>query len=251
MTPSRTAGTPRARARAALTAEIKQVARRQLVEIGATGLSLRAVARELGLGSASALYRYFSSRDALLTELIVDSYSALGAAAESAEEAVHQYPVLVRWLAICHGVRDWSLTNRSEYTLIFGTPIPGYAAPADTAAPATRVPTLLSSLLADVAADPSVARGATVLGPAARRALEPVLVGMPSRVTPGLAARGLMAWTYLFGAISFEVFGHRHDVIADPAAFFDYEMREIAVSLNITGPAGSQLHRPRNRPRER
>ncbi|GAA5018869.1 hypothetical protein GCM10025734_71250 [Kitasatospora paranensis] len=75
---------PRERARVEFTRDIKQVARRQLAEVGAAALSLRAVSRELGLASPSALYRYFPGRDALLTALIVDSYAAVSEAAESA-----------------------------------------------------------------------------------------------------------------------------------------------------------------------
>ena len=81
-----TAAGTRARVRAALTREIVDAARRHLAVDGAAGLSLRAVARELGMAS-SAVYRYFPSRDDLLTALIVDAYDALGAAAEEAEAA--------------------------------------------------------------------------------------------------------------------------------------------------------------------
>ena len=78
--------TARARARAELTNEIKATARRHLAEVGAPALSLRAVARELGMAS-SAVYRYFASRDELLTALIVDAFDAVGAAAEEAAGA--------------------------------------------------------------------------------------------------------------------------------------------------------------------
>src|SRR5271169_5158994 len=91
----------RERARAELTREVKQEARRQLAAHGAQGLSLRAVARELGMVS-SALYRYFPSRDALLTALIIDAYDALGAAVESADTAQPRSDLRGRWRAICH-----------------------------------------------------------------------------------------------------------------------------------------------------
>src|SRR3954468_2223777 len=97
--------TARARARAALTEEIKATARRQLAEVGAPSLSLRAVARELGMVS-SAVYRYFPSRDALLTALIIDAFEAVGAVAE---RAVQDQPdrVLPRWLALAAAIRGW------------------------------------------------------------------------------------------------------------------------------------------------
>jgi AcrR family transcriptional regulator len=225
--------TPRERARIELTREIKRVALRQLAEDGPAALSLRGVARELGLGSASALYRYFPGRDALLTALIIDSYTALGAAAEDAERRVHDASILTRWMAICHAVRDWSVANRHEYALIFGTPIPGYAAPPDTIAPGTRVPALLIGLLAErFMTDPPEAPNDAV-PEAVRQSAWPVLSQIPPQVPEQLAVRGMMAWTYLFGAVSFEVFGHRREVVVDPEPFFDYEIRQITITLGL------------------
>ncbi len=74
----------RERARAEITSEIVRAGRDQLATDGAAALSLRAVARELGMVS-SAVYRYVASRDELLTLLIIEAYDALGAAVE--EEA--------------------------------------------------------------------------------------------------------------------------------------------------------------------
>ena len=106
------AATLRERARAELSREIKEEARRQLAASGADGLSLRAVAKELGMVS-SALYRYYPSRDDLLTVLIIDAYDAVGAAAEGAVAAGQaaagpSVPARARWIAACHAVRDWA-----------------------------------------------------------------------------------------------------------------------------------------------
>lgn len=128
----------RARARAEVTTAIKDEARRQLAEQGAARLSLRAVARELGMVS-SALYRYFPSRDELLTALIIDAYDALGAAAEAALERTSATPdPLVRWCDVARAVRGWALAHPHEYALVYGSPVPGYAAPRDTVRPASR-----------------------------------------------------------------------------------------------------------------
>ena len=119
----------RARVRAEMIAEIKAVARRHLATDGAN-LSLRAVARDMGMVS-SALYRYFASRDDLLTALILDAYNALGDAVEAADAAVTDRARLrVRWLAAARAVRGWALANPAEYALLYGSPVPGYAAPA-------------------------------------------------------------------------------------------------------------------------
>jgi AcrR family transcriptional regulator len=142
------AGTARERARAQITREIKDEARRQLAEQGAQRLSLRAVARELGMVS-SALYRYFASRDELLTALIIDAYDALGAAAEAAV-AAGPAAVRDRWRACCHAARDWAIAHPHEYALIYGSPVPGYQAPAETIAPAGRVALVIGGLLAEV-----------------------------------------------------------------------------------------------------
>src|ERR1700712_3765384 len=91
--------TARAIARDELTAAIKTAARRQLAEVGAGALSLRAVARELGMVS-SAVYRYFATRDDLLVALIIDAYEAVGAAAENAEVTVPRDDLLGRWLVV-------------------------------------------------------------------------------------------------------------------------------------------------------
>lgn len=232
-----TAATVRQRARIEFTAEIKAVARRQLAESGSAALSLRAVARELGLGSVSALYRYFPSRDALLTALILDGYASLGDAAEAAYAApdTDRSEALERWVGVCHAVRDWALAHPHEYALIYGSPLHGYAAAQDTVARATRVPCLIGALFTGL---PGTGEGTGATRPEipddARQSLAPLLAGLLPQDTPADLVMGtLMAWTYLFGAISFEVFGHRRDIIADPRAFFDHEARRLGSALGL------------------
>ena len=140
--------TARERARREITAEITAAARAQLVQSGAPGLSLRAVARELGMAS-SAIYRYFPSRDALLTALLVEGYDDLGGTVEQAEGAVPRSDLVGRWTTAGRAVRSWALAHPHEYALLYGSPVPGYAAPADTIDPASRVPRVLLGVLAD------------------------------------------------------------------------------------------------------
>ena len=137
----------RARVRAEMTAEIKAVARRHLATDGAD-LSLRAVARDLGMAS-SAVYRYFASRDELLTAMIIDAYDALGSAAEASVSAGRFQD---RFLSACHAVRDWALANPHEWALIYGSPVPGYQAPRDTVEPAIRVIVLIGTIVGEAAA---------------------------------------------------------------------------------------------------
>ena len=150
--------TARERARAELTREIKQEARRQLAAHGAQGLSLRAVARELGMVS-SALYRYFPSRDELLTALIIDAYDALGDAAEAADAGRPAADIRGRWAATCHAVRNWALAHPHEYALIYGSPVPGYQAPQATVVPAARIARVAGGLVADAWREARVAGG--------------------------------------------------------------------------------------------
>jgi AcrR family transcriptional regulator len=222
----------RARAREALLREITDTARRRLAEHGAARLSLRAVARDLGMVS-SAVYRYVPSRDALLTLLIVEAYEALGAAAEKAEATVARGDLVGRFAATASGIRRWALRHPHEYALIFGSPVPGYAAPADTVGPATRAPRVLIGILLD-AAEAFGSTPGPIPGPppGVVAAIAPVRAHFPAVVPDALVVRGLMGWTYLIGAVSSELFGHRHDVIGssetDRKAFFDEEMSLIA-----------------------
>ena len=140
----------RERTRAEITRQILDAARRHLATEGASGLSLRAIARELG-ASSSAVYRYVASRDELLTRLIVAAYDALGAAAETPEAAVARDDLAGRWSAVCDAVRAWALANPNEYALIYGTPVPGYVAPPATIAPAARVSSVVLGILSDAA----------------------------------------------------------------------------------------------------
>src|SRR5947208_14896995 len=113
--PDRPAVSPRARAHAETTEQIKEIAREHLA-IDGPNLSLRAVARDLGVVS-SAVYRYFASRDELLTALILDAYTAMADAIEAAESAVARRDLAGRWAAIGRGAREWALENQHGYAL--------------------------------------------------------------------------------------------------------------------------------------
>ncbi|GAB3009559.1 TetR/AcrR family transcriptional regulator [Amycolatopsis acidiphila] len=215
--------TARDRARAELTQEIKDEARRQLGEVGAHGLSLRAVARELGMVS-SALYRYFPSRDHLLTALIIDAYNAIGEAVEKADDTGED--PRSRWQLLWQAARNWALAHPHEYALIYGSPIPGYQAPQDTVGPAARVALALVGV-----ATSGVLRPAFT-GPPVPEKLQEQARGLvetiEAELSPADMSRLLIAWTQLFGAINFELFG-QYVGSADPAdAFFMYTCFQMA-----------------------
>ena len=213
MSPPNAAQTARERVRAELTREIRQEARRQLAEAGANGLSLRAVARELGMVS-SALYRYYPSRDDLLTALIIDAYNAIGAAAEAAAEAGAARagtgagpPARETWAAACRAIRAWAVANPHEYALIYGSPVAGYRAPEATIGPASRVPLAFAAILEDAVASASV--------PA------------------DMLVRATIAWTQLFGMISFELFGQFVGSFEPADAFFDHAVAQLAAFIGL------------------
>lgn len=243
----------RARARAEITQEIKTVARRQLAEVGSAGLSLRAVARELGMVS-SALYRYFPSRDELLTALIIDAYDALADAVEEAEHSVPRRNRRGRWLACCRAVRVWGLAHRHEYALIYGSPVPGYAAPVATIGPATRVPRVLVAILDDHAAlegpplrhpagmsssarpKSAISKSAiskSAISKSVRSDLGAIQEALGSDVPDDLLLAGLAAWVELYGTVSFEIFGQFQNVVSDADRYFDAQMRRRADELGL------------------
>jgi AcrR family transcriptional regulator len=231
-----TAAGTRARVRAALTREIVDAARRHLATDGAAGLSLRAVARELGMAS-SAVYRYFPSRDELLTTLIVEAYDALGAAAEEAAEKAARDGLRARLHAACGAVRGWALAHPHEYALVYGSPVPGYAAPQATIGPAARVGVVLSRIVAEgVAAgvvDPGADGTDATLTPGAAE-----MVGLPTGADSSVAARAVQAWTALFGLVSFELFGQTHNVVAQHEEFFTDAVERLGDLLGL--PAGER-----------
>jgi AcrR family transcriptional regulator len=225
--------TARARARIELTREIKGAARRQLAEGGPSALSLRAVARELGMVS-SAVYRYFASRDDLITALVIDSYDSLGGVAEEAvDDARGDFEA--RWLRLTRAIRGWALANPNEYALIYGSPVPGYQAPQDTIAAATRtVAAGCALVVAGVASGEIDVDQALPIPRPVRADLAAVRNALAPDVPDSVLSRTLYAWAQLFGTLTFELFGQYENVIGDRDEFFDHQMRRTA-RLLLTG----------------
>jgi AcrR family transcriptional regulator len=223
----------RERARAEIIAAIKGEARRQLVIEGAAGLSLRAVARELGMVS-SGIYRYVASRDELLTMLIIDAYDALGAEVERAATTTVRRAPAARWLAAARAIRSWAIRHPHEYALLYGSPVPGYAAPDDTIGPASRTTLTLVGIVADAhrrglvraGLSPRVGRGLAGDLDAARAA-----VGLD--IPDDLFVRTIAAWTQLFGLVSFELFGQTRNVIEHHDELFDITVSAMATFVGL------------------
>ena len=231
MSASRTA---RERVRAELTREIKDEARRQLTISGAPGLSLRAVARELGMVS-SALYRYFASRDELLTALIIDAYEALAGEVEAADRGAPPADFRARWQAVCRTARGWAIAHPHEYALVYGSPVPGYQAPEATIAPASRMPIAIMAIIRDAH------EAGALADPADEEPLPPILTDQTARIAafispdiPGhLIVRGAVAWTQLFGMVTFELFGQYANTLDPADAFFDHTVHRMADLIGL------------------
>jgi AcrR family transcriptional regulator len=209
----------RERARVALTAEIESLARLQVERDGAASLSLRAIARDLNMVS-SAIYRYFASRDELLTRLIIHSYERLGETVENADAAVKKRDdFAARWRASTRSIRQWALANPSEYSLLFGTPVPGYEAPQDTIAPATKYTFVMIQLIADMeaagySADQKVSS-------ALRKDYITLRNNLGFLASDAMLMNGMIAWANVMGVINLELFGHLQKVVDAPGALFD------------------------------
>ncbi|MFJ8145857.1 TetR/AcrR family transcriptional regulator [Streptomyces sp. NPDC096048] len=230
----------RARARIEVTAAIKDEARGQLAAEGAAKLSLRAVARELGMAS-SALYRYFPSRDDLLTALIIDAYNSLGEAAEAAETAGDATAGetagaghVRRWTVVCEAVRAWALAHPHEYALIYGSPVPGYTAPDDTIPAAARVAHVFMGIVRDAHQGPGLAKPPlpAELRPEAQRMAADFAPDLP----PETVAAFVAAWAELFGLIGFELFGQFNRVVEDRETFFRHAAERLAHGVGLVFP---------------
>ncbi|GAB2609683.1 TetR/AcrR family transcriptional regulator [Streptomyces capparidis] len=221
-----------------MTGAIKEEARRRLAADGAAKLSLRAVARELGMVS-SALYRYFPSRDDLLTALIVDAFDAVGEAAERAARASSGAAPAARFGAVCSAVRSWALAHPHEYALIYGSPVPGYSAPLDTVGPASRVGLALIGVVRDAHRDGELR---VPDGPVPAGALHEDVVRLADEGDPALPPAATIAlvaaWAQLFGLVGFEVFGQFNRVVEAGDAFFADAVSRLAAGVGLAADDG-------------
>lgn len=211
----------RAQRRQRLDQQILEAGRAQLADVGAAALSVRAIARELGLAS-SAVYRYVASRDELLTRLVVAAYDDLGDHVDQAANSDDGEPA-TRLRRALHAFRDWAVTHRSEFALLYGSPVPGYHAPAEqTTAPGTRVIALLLHLAAEAGPAPTpTTRVSEPLAAELRAITAEFSVPLDEAATIAVVA----LWTWLIGAVGQEVFdGFGTDTFVDPAAVFEAQL---------------------------
>lgn len=220
-------------------AVIKDIARQQLVKAGAAGLSLDAVARDSGLPVAD-VEAAFPHRDDLLTALVIDAYDASGEAMEQADGAAAAAGGSggARLLAVTRALRRWSFANPAEFTLIYGSPVPGYHAPQDTVPPASRTPAVLAAIVRSAleAGELTPPRRPVPGPPLLRPEALQLFGGAPGAPFSDIVERGIVLWSSLIGLLVFQVFSRTHDSVRDEAAFFDYAIAVAAESIGLVVP---------------
>ncbi len=227
--------TRRQRLREQTLGEIKQVALRQMAEHGAGSLTLTAVAKELGMAGPS-LYRYYPSRDALLTELIVEAFRDLATTVAAAagplpprtgEPGADPAGAVAALRRYVQAYRGWATANPELYELLFGTPVPGYHAPMDVTGPAA-----VESMLTAVTLLASVGGGAGPrTGPSVRPS--PRWSGIQRRTGVDVAtfARAVTLWAHFHGLLVLELRGDLPQMLEDPGALFAAELERVLADL--------------------
>lgn len=217
----------REQVRQATREEIKRIAREQMAERGNASISLHAIARAMGM-TAPALYRYFPTSDDLITALVLDAYLALAQAQEDAYESQPASEPVARFLALVDAYRAWALKHPTEFALIYGTPIPGYSAPAEITMPAAQrsLRVLLRAVQAVIEA-----HAATLpdLDLASLPNFSERLTQAARELLPEPDARvlylALVGWSLAQGLITMELFHHIEPIIGDPADLYRHETR--------------------------
>ncbi|MFJ9445912.1 TetR/AcrR family transcriptional regulator [Kitasatospora sp. NPDC101235] len=225
----------RERLRTETTAEIKSTALELMGSGGPDAITLRAIAREMGM-TANAIYGYFATRDDLVTALIADVYTALANALDAAWAASPQGDPAARVQAWAHAFRDWALANPEGFRLIYGDPVPGYRAPEGGAAPdaARRVCVGIAALAATAweNAEPPHEGGDFSWAD-----FDPGLLGKVRPAFPGLPPAGvalaLRIWGHLHGLVALEIYGHLRAQTPAPDKLFRSELAQLVRSLGL------------------
>jgi AcrR family transcriptional regulator len=236
-----TAPSRRERLRTATLTEIKSVARQLLVDEGAGGISLRAIAREMGM-TAPALYRYYPNLEELVSELCADLYNEASDALEQARDAAAPADSpSARMYAVCREFRRWSVGHPGEFGLMFGSPLPGIGQEEHEKTVKHEAGTRFAGIFLGLFVE--IWRRAPFEVPADED-LPPRLVEQLARYasTTGLmlpAGAGqlfLSCWIRLYGLVAMEVFGHLHFALDDVEPMFEAELASAARLLGLEPP---------------
>ncbi|MFF1695599.1 TetR/AcrR family transcriptional regulator [Streptomyces sp. NPDC058257] len=221
--------TLRQRRRAAATQEILDAAERHITEHGPAALSLRAVARDLGM-TVQALYHYFPSRDALVTALVTKAYDDQAAAVQAAVDTAADDPDLPGLVVAAEGYRRWAIAHPEHFQLLYGTPLRDYSAPVDgpTTQASRRMSAIFERELFDGFTEAQLAAAdAPVLSPSLRAYLEQLPHYGLGHLPPPATALLMSGWGHLHGLVVLEVFGHTSFLGDHQAEIFRMAMRNL------------------------
>jgi len=224
----------RDRLRVQTSGEIKGIALKLMAEGGPDAISLRAIAREMGM-TAGAIYSYFATRDDLITTLIGDVYTAAVDTAEAARDAVPETDPGGRILAWAQAMREWALTNPEGWRLIYGDPVSGYQPPDDGPGKQAEV-RACSGLVGLVAAAWPTAQAHE--GSYSWDDFDPDLVAHTREDFPDLPPAGialtLRVWGRMHGLMALEIYGHLRGLIHNPATVYHDEIQDLITSLGLS-----------------
>lgn len=221
------AGDWREQQREATGEEIRRIAWAHMAEGGAETLSLRAIAREMGM-TAPALYRYFGSKDELVTALVLDGFHGMADAIEAGAGAQGNDP-LRRLVGGLLAFRRWAVENPAAFSLVYGTPIPGYEAPAEETVPAAARSMVLLVEALGAAGPPRLPE----VPPALRKQIEERMAAYGYAVPVGLFYAAISLWAHLHGLISLELYGHLEPVSGGAGAFYRQEVAARLAALGL------------------
>ncbi|MEV7345302.1 TetR/AcrR family transcriptional regulator [Streptomyces sp. NPDC093544] len=218
---SRTKPGPRDRFRAQVRQEVKAAALRQLAEGGPEALSLNAIAKQVGM-TGPALYRYFTNRDSLLTELVIDAYGDLAnTLARASDNAATD--AAVRLTAVTQAYRAWALAEPHRYRLLFRAPLSGYDAQSTSLVEASQ-PAM--TVVLDVVS--ALAQGDTAVPEGAAAQFQEWMKrhGIED-VTAAIASRATILWARFHGLVSLEIEGNFSSMGIDPAPLYEAEVQDF------------------------
>ncbi|MEU8984734.1 TetR/AcrR family transcriptional regulator [Streptomyces sp. NPDC048309] len=227
----------RERLRAEAAQEIKTIALKHMAENGTAAVSLRAIAREMGM-TAGAIYSYYDTRDDLITALVADVYNSLAETLEAAIAAAPQGPV-GQVMAYGQAYRAWAVANPQEFRLVYGDPAPDYQVPACSAAAEAehRACTALTGVV--VAAWPWAQR-LHADDHYAWSDYDPEFIKMVRGAFPDLhpaaVALAMRLWGRVHGLVSLEIYGHLRPQVQDPAKLYHSELVDLTHLLGLTAP---------------
>jgi AcrR family transcriptional regulator len=216
-------------------ATIKKLARQQMASEGTAAISLRAIARDMEV-SAPALYRYYATREDLITALIVDAFNALADALERAEQKAKVLPAEERLIQVSSAYRRWALEHPTDFQLIYGNPIPGYVAPKELTVPAvvrTFAPLMrvMTQTIESGAFKPQPPF--TIIPEHVRTHEQQIITEGSFPLSVETYHLAMICWSQMHGIVMLELFNHIAPNVGDVEMFYHATMRQLLTTMGM------------------